>query len=192
MFKLLLKRWKNLREIAYILQIPLRATIDLQKQNLTLSDVFGIWANMKVHLTAINNSGKFKTKLSNHFYDALENRKNHIFANPFMKAAIFLDPRYRQKIINDEMSVNEVKSTLSDLWQRINDNDPDLDAAHTACESPSTNILNDDLDFFYDEKAELEKYFSRCEPEIDSSSSQGTTHQFLGKNGFVLCYLKLK
>lgn len=51
-FQLLIKKWKVLKEIFIVLRIPYRATISLQKQSLCLSDVFGIWLKMQLHLNA--------------------------------------------------------------------------------------------------------------------------------------------
>lgn len=56
---LLLKKWPVLAEFVYILGIPYRATIALQSRELTLSDVFGIWLKMELHLKNCNRNPSY-------------------------------------------------------------------------------------------------------------------------------------
>lgn len=118
--KLLIHKWQILREIVYILQIPLRATVAVQKHDLTLSDAFGIWTKMQIHLVACARKTSYKTSLANHLLDAVIQRKEAIYSNPFMTCAIFLDPRYRNQITSNETKVEESKRMLVDLWNRSN------------------------------------------------------------------------
>lgn len=48
--KLLRKKWDVLIEIIKILDIPFKATIALQKRDLTLSDAYGIWLKVMILL----------------------------------------------------------------------------------------------------------------------------------------------
>lgn len=118
--KLLNRKWQILREIVYILQIPLRATIAMQQHDLTLSDAFGIWTKMQIHLVACARKTSYKTSLAKHLVDAVIQKKEVIYSNPFMTSAIFLDPRYRNQITSNETKVEESKRMLIDLWNRSN------------------------------------------------------------------------
>lgn len=119
-FQLLKLKWNILIEFEKVLSIPYKATIELQKQNLILSDVFGIFLKMKLHLSTIVTSKKSnQTGLAEYLLEALEERKRIIFSNPFMSAALFLDPRYRNQIINDEEKVYEATATLKKIWRRL-------------------------------------------------------------------------
>lgn len=119
-FQLLKRKWNVLIEFERVLSVPYKATIELQKQNLILSDVFGIFLKMKLHLSAIVTAKKMNgTGLAKYLLEALEERKGNIFSNPFMSAAIFLDPRYRSQIINDENKIEEAKATLKNIWRRL-------------------------------------------------------------------------
>lgn len=152
--QLLYLKWHVLKEIVYVLQIPLRATISLQQQDLTLSDVYGIWMKMRIHLQACSEKMIFKTGLTQQLLNSLNNKKKYVFNNQFMSSALFLDPRYRQFIMDDTVLVGEAKQTLFRLWQRINVND------NHATESTTQNVnnqANDDFDFQFDEQAELNK-----------------------------------
>lgn len=154
MFQLLYLKWQVLKEIVYVLQIPLRATISLQRQDLTLSDVFGIWMKIKIHLQACSERMMFKTNLTQQLLNSLNNKKRYVFNNQFMSSALFLDPRYRQFIMNDAVLVEKAKQTLFRLWQRINVN------YNQATASTTQNVneqANDDFDFQFDEQAELNK-----------------------------------
>lgn len=154
-FELLLRKWTTLKEIVYVLQIPLHATFALQKQDLTLSDAFGVWIKMKIHFQACCRRGSFKTNLAKHFLNALESRNKFVFQNKFMKCALFLDPRFRQEILRDEIVVEEAKQTLLQLWCRIQNNESKTNTS----ESESTSCA--DHDFEFDEQSELQRYLSR-------------------------------
>lgn len=118
-FQLLKQKWNILVEIEHVLSVPYKATIDLQKQDLILSDVFGLWLKMKLHLSAIITAKKnYETDLAKHLLNTLEERKDTIFSNPFMSAALFLDPRYRSQIVNDEAKMEDAKSILKNIWRR--------------------------------------------------------------------------
>lgn len=75
---------------------------------------------MKLHLSAIVKAKKnYETDLAKHLLETLGERKDIIFSNPFMSAALFLDPRYRNQIINDEAKIEEAKTTLKKIWRRL-------------------------------------------------------------------------
>lgn len=52
-FPLILQMWRTLKEIIYILKIPYEAMISLQSRKLTLSDTFGKWLEVKLHLKKV-------------------------------------------------------------------------------------------------------------------------------------------
>ncbi|XP_055306894.1 uncharacterized protein LOC129571157, partial [Sitodiplosis mosellana] len=49
-FPLLLNSWRVLKEVIYILKIPYEAMLCLQSRKLTLSDTFGKWLEVKLHM----------------------------------------------------------------------------------------------------------------------------------------------
>lgn len=118
-FVLLMKKWSVLEELVNILGIPYRATVALQNRELTLSDVFGIWLTMELHLNKCKQNPSYVTTLSHHLLDSLFKRKDKIFENPLMACALYLDPRFRRQIMNNEEKVKQAKETLINLWHRI-------------------------------------------------------------------------
>lgn len=162
MFKLLRDKWLILKEISHVLSIPYKATIDLQRQSLTLSDVYGIWLSMQLHLNACSEKSNYQTGLVQLLVSSLNIRKECIFRNPFMSAALFLDPRFRMKIIRDEDKVIEAKETLKKVWRRLlvnrNDDADELVTETTISRNDST--ATDDISFEYDEENELHKYLN--------------------------------
>lgn len=161
--KLLLQTWQVLREIVYILQIPYRATIELQRNDLTLSDVYGIWTKMMLHLEACKNRTNYKTSLARLLYDSIERRKNVIYENPFMCACLFLDPRFRNLLLIDENKTRQAKQILCKLWQRINHGQSTI-TAHLD-DSDSSNISFDfnptsELDNLLNQNSESSNAFS--------------------------------
>lgn len=101
--ELLLHKWRALKELVVLLKIPYDATIEFQSHKLTLSDVYGKWIGMQLHLKACVTKKQFKLGLAKHLLDSLENRNENIFKNPLMLCALYLDPRYHHTIAsNDE------------------------------------------------------------------------------------------
>lgn len=175
MCELLLRKWQILKEIVYILKIPLRATIQLQKQDLTLSDAFGIWIQMKLHFNACNRRGCFKTNLSKHLTNALEARKKLVFCNTFMKSALYLDPRYRRMILSDPSSCTEAKDNLRKLWHRINATESTLHETEDAAINPAIDPADDPFNMEFDLQSEFNKYVSRDCEEIQSRADFSQT-----------------
>lgn len=117
--QLLKRKWTVLKEMAYVLGIPYKATVALQSRSLTLSDVFGIWLEMELHLKACCSQKKFKTDLPKQLLSTASERKDVIYNNPFMSSSIFLDPRFRNQIVRDEIKMQKAKTTLAHVWRRL-------------------------------------------------------------------------
>lgn len=109
MFKLLLQKWYILKELIIILQVPYKATVALQSHRLTLSDAYGIWLKLKIHLQTFCLRKSFKTNLAKHMFDKYNERKKVIFDNPAMACALYLDPRFRCEIMHDEQMKEQNK-----------------------------------------------------------------------------------
>lgn len=157
-FQLLQKKWDVLKEIAYLLGIPYTATILLQKTSLTLSDVFGIWLKMILHLKACVKKANYKTNLALHLLNAMNERKEEIFNSSMMKCALFLDPRFRNQITNDEDKMQEAKTALLNIWHRLDTLDM---SKSTEEKNDAANISKKEgASFEYDDQAELDKYLA--------------------------------
>lgn len=159
LFKLLKQKWEVLKEMDKVLRFPYQATIELQIQSLTLSDVFGIWLKMRLGLAALISSKKnMKTNLAKHLMTALDNRKDVIFSNPFMSSALFLDPRFRSQIRRDESKMEEAKMTLKNVWRRLKVIES-LSAIDTNANNSHTSTVSD-ASFEYNAEEELEKFLT--------------------------------
>lgn len=121
LFALLERKWLTLKEIVYTLQIPYNVTVAFQKQELTLSDVYGRWISMQIHLQKCNEKSSFKTGLAGHLYDAMVKRNENIFSNPLMACALFLDPRYRLVLNKYPEKAEQAKANLVKIWKRLHD-----------------------------------------------------------------------
>lgn len=145
--KLLLRKWKALKELVILLKIPYNATIEFQYQKLTLSDVYSKWVGMQLHLEMCITKPQFKSGLAKHLLDALKSRNENIFKNPFMVCALYLDPRYRNAIISNHEKSEEAQKTLTKIWHRINaiDATPNNDST-VANMNISSDLSFDDFD----------------------------------------------
>lgn len=120
LFQMILSKWKTLKELVYVLKIPYNATVALQNPNITLSDVFGIWTKMRLHLEACAEKNIYKTKMSNYLVSSLNARKDTISNNSQMDCCLFLDPRFRGYILNDSRATERAKTNLVNIWRRLN------------------------------------------------------------------------
>lgn len=144
MFKFLLQKWPILKELIIILQIPYKATIALQNHRLTLSDAFGIWLKLKLHLQAFCLKKSFKTNIAKYMLDNYNDRKSVIFDNPAMVCALYLDPRFRCEIMHNEEVILQAKASLLNLWRRIiyiryNESQVEIDSMTNETTVQSTN-----------------------------------------------------
>lgn len=154
-FELLKKKLVVLKEIVQILGSPYRSTIAMQYRKLTLSDLFGIWLKMELHLRDYATRPSFKTGFAEKLLNSITARREKIFSNPFMTAAIYLDPRYRTQIMSNEEKTTEAINTLVNLWHRINVV-RHMGMSSTQQNTSATSVGSDQSEF--DENAELDKY----------------------------------
>lgn len=177
-FRLLLKKWTVLKEMVYVLRIPFKATISLQDRSLTLSDTYGIWLKMELHLKAFLRKKNYKTDLAKNLLSAIDDRKKNIFENPLMSAALFLDPRYRNQITNNEEKAEQAKETLKKIWRRL------IISRGSNQESFIQSSINvsssSDISFEYDDWAELNKFLAGSTNQLEqepNQSQQNVSHQ---------------
>lgn len=116
---LLLKKWRILKEIIIVLQVPYKATIALQRRSLTLSDAYGIWQKMNILLNAVDMQRICRTNLRKCLVDALNCRKKNFYDNPLLWCAQYLDPRYRYLVSRNEEKTRKVIEILTNLRQKI-------------------------------------------------------------------------
>lgn len=119
MFKLLLKKWNILRELIVILQVPYKATVALQNHRITLSEAYGIWLKIDIHMSMLCNKKSYKTHLAKYILEYYRDRKNVIFDNPAMVCALYMDPRFRGQITHNQEKNELAKRLLLNLWRRI-------------------------------------------------------------------------
>lgn len=162
----MLRKWDILREMSFILQIPLQATIELQKHDIGLSDVYSIWTRMQLHLKACLTKKNYKTALANHLIKAIHQRNDMIFANPFMGCALFLDPRFRHIFIADEIKKENAKLMLSNIWQRMKSSE--------SIPSNGENANTSEISFQFDAHAALN---TMMQTQNSTSDDQGDNNQ---------------
>lgn len=169
-YELMLEKWHVLKEIKRLLKIPYQATIDLQLRELTLSDLYGIWTKMELHLKEYCAQKTIsETGLPKLLYNAITNRREKLFNNPFMSSALYLDPRYHREVRKAPMLFAETKEMLLNLWNRIQSKDTSIDnvQVNTSAES------NGSIDFQFDAELALDKYLSGENHQSNSQCTDG-------------------
>lgn len=168
-FPLLWQKWRTLDELIYILKIPYNATISLQRRDFTLSDTFGIWIGVKLHLKKVVDAKISKTKLDITMLNKLDSRNECIFEHPAMKAAIYLDPRYRRVVTQSQTSVDAAKVFLLSLHRRL-EFLKNRSANEIATETDLSGDLNDSFGIEFDREAAMNEFLGHTSQNIKSQS----------------------
>lgn len=143
----LLSKWTILKEVKSVLQCPYYATLKLQKVDLTMSDVFGIWLEMDLQLKQIAKKKSNVTDLANNLMNTLQSRRQKVFENSATICAVFLDPRFRTEITVHQIfsTREEAENKLVDLWYRIKsigENDHNNLSIPTDSNATDTSLLS--------------------------------------------------
>lgn len=173
-FPLLLEKWQELKDLVRVLSIPYNATIELQKQNLTLSDTYGIWLEIKIRLQRTIGNGTSNTGLASTLLEKFIDRYDMIFANPAMKAAIYLDPRYRLSIIDDQLFVNDAKEFIADMHRRLSY----LKSIGNDTDSRTTNNNSDDDFDNFDVQSEMNRYWQSQSQSQETATTSNHSSDF--------------
>lgn len=142
-----------------MLKIPFHGTIKLQRSDLTMSDVFGIWLEMQIQIERILRK-RMITNLATNLLDAIKDRRQIVFNNDITICAVFLDPRFRAEIVRHK-SLSDEETAIDKLvllWEQLkkieNKNSSgqndlssetvvNLDSSHDSLDDP--NMLNEYL-----------------------------------------------
>lgn len=105
--------WFDLDKALQVLQITYNATIKLQAAQITLSDYFAIWINMKLKLNKLNN-----LKLAHDINEKLDERERvkQIMESPPVLASVFIDSRYR--VLLTPAQKLKAREHLTEVWHR--------------------------------------------------------------------------
>lgn len=156
--RLLLQKWLVLKEVVSVLQIVHNVTIFFQQKKLTLSDVYGRWLGMELHLDAYSKRST-KTVLAKLLFEETKTRKIKIFDNPLMACALYLDPRFHMELHRSyHDKVAEAKETMLTIWRRLNIIHPNDN--NSMVETAKIDSSNDSS-FEFDELLAVQKHLQR-------------------------------
>lgn len=178
--KLLLQKWKALKELVFLLKIPFDATKEFQDHKLTLNDVYGKWIGMQLHLQQCMTKKQFKSGFAKCLHDSLVKRSENIFKNPLMLAALYLDPRYHYSIDANEEKSQAVRETLLKLYRRIHviETLPNNDR-RTVNNGSMSGQADDssDFSFEFDEQEAVAQHFNPTNTSAECTSQSRTIGQ---------------
>ncbi|KAL5246159.1 hypothetical protein ACI65C_013567 [Semiaphis heraclei] len=157
-----ISNWNRIEEMVDTLKPAKIGLVQLQKEDITLSDFFAIWWNVIAKLKKKNSI------LSNALQNTMQQRQILLFANPTFAAVTYLDPRFQCILDADQKSI--AKDHLVKTWNTIlevegNVQSSQSDVVETQVQMDE-NIDNemDDLEvFFTNSKQQLYRisnYFS--------------------------------
>lgn len=110
-FAVACRKWEAIVETRNILQILYEATNASQKPDLTLSDFYGCWLHCTLQLQQFR---EIKCNLANALVSAMNKRRPALFENIMMISAIFLDPRFKSELTEEQYE--KAKEHLSTFW----------------------------------------------------------------------------
>lgn len=116
--KLLHDKLDVIKDIVSTMEVFLTITIEIQRPTVTLSDFFGFWLILELKINE-SKSEDHVTQMADYLHTAMERRKSKLLESEVMLAAIWLDPRYRHKILHDSNKVRKAKLTISNIWEKI-------------------------------------------------------------------------
>lgn len=175
--QLLLRKWSVIKEVVSVLQIVHNVTIFFQQQKLTLSDVYGRWLGMELHLDAYSKRST-KTAFAKLLFEETKTRKIKIFDNPLMACALYLDPRFHLELHGSyHDKVGGAKQTMLTIWRRLNIIHPN----DNNCMVETAKIdTSNDSSFEFDELLALQKHLQR---DNENNEHQNTENEELQNNG---------
>lgn len=111
-FMVLLQKWDKLCDLMNVLKIPFDFTSYLQTPKLSLSDMYGRWLKMEqVELKRLTtNDAGSQSKFARMLSETLQNRKPMVVNTPLVLSAVYLDPRYRGLLSDNQLKIS--KETL--------------------------------------------------------------------------------
>lgn len=128
------EKWNEIRTLKEVLYEPYRLTLIVQGDNCTLSDFYGSWIQAKRKLEQIRH------EMAECLVKTMKEREAHLFNHNVMLSAVYLDPRYKF-LLNDDERTRAVKH-LCELYLRIQKIKP------IVVEEIETNEENDDFAIF--------------------------------------------
>lgn len=153
-FRTFLDRWTDFTEILAVLHIPYEATNAIQKSSYTLSDFFVCWLRIEHKLKKLLENA-VKTDLAEKLTDRLAERKKDLFQHPAMMAAIYLDPRVRGGLSNEEIIIAKYKlENLRARVQEMKKRNETNTVVNTGLDASTTeNLFNDSFDQYLASRA---------------------------------------
>lgn len=145
--------WNALPDVVRVLEIFAAKTKELQKEDLTLSDSYGIWLALVVRLKNMPH-----IPLASELLQQVERRLEDLMQDEVLIAALYLDPRY-QLVLTNTQKINASKH-LANLHCKLNENRNFTDDAIIAIE----RIDSPDID-------EVDKYLNELEMQMQGAVS---------------------
>lgn len=149
--------WNALPGVEEVLGVFAAKTKEMQKEDLTLPDSYGIWLALLVRLKNLSHI-PLATRLLKH----VEKRLNDLMQDDVLIAALYLDPRY-QLVLSGAQKASSVKHLINlhhkqSENRNIRDNDDDM-------------ITIDEIDMDEVDMDEVEKYLNEIEMQVKGAVS---------------------
>lgn len=110
------EEWNEIKVITAILRQPFLVTQMLQKVNVTLSDFYAAWLQLKIYYKSLALKGN---ELAQCLLEAMNEEKyDHLIENSLMLCSVFLDPRLKGILLKNRDKTLATKLYLMQLWKR--------------------------------------------------------------------------
>lgn len=142
------EKWNQMAKLAKVLTPVHEASLNLQNEQLSMSDFFNIFTKCKLTLNKINSS------YSTMFENCLEMRCTNIINSETMLACLYLDPRYQILLTCDQKNkakahICKIQNYINNVIQNSEDDDSDvniLQPEDNSCDDKDIYSSDNDLD----------------------------------------------
>lgn len=106
--------WAEVNELVEILKPIYFATQKLQIEQLYLGDFYKIWLELTLTVKAMRNSHSAALQ------EAIEKREEALTSSKLVTSAIYLDPRMRRVLLQNQIKLMCARTHLTKLFRQIN------------------------------------------------------------------------
>lgn len=129
--------WEELEKIVSVLELPANVMTKIQREDLCLSDLHGLWIELTQNLKTMSHD------LANELKMHLELRESNIFGNIPVISSTYLDPRFQCLLYKDPAAMNLARKELVLLFKKLQDISQERNGDDSNETEMSRNSTND-------------------------------------------------
>lgn len=146
-----MQKFNVIEEMVNVLAVCAIVTVPLQAAKVNLGDFLNYWQCIRVKMEQFVKIPNRLTELPEEIIKAMDIHEPDLLNNEAVVAAMFLDPRHRHRLQDDDDKKRIAKITLANLWRRQQNVNKSIEETQEntsiVVEVPSVEPI-EDLDYF--------------------------------------------